>query len=355
MSKTYLIFSPRYLDHNTGFSHPESSRRLKAIMEELEKTSILKEESCSIIEPEPASINDLELVHKPDYIQLVKQVCESGGGTLDLGDTIVSSESFDVARLAVGGALKAVDKVMKEESKNAFAFVRPPGHHAGPYYAMGFCIFNNVALAAAHLLRDFGLKRILILDIDAHHGNGTQETFYETSEVLYISLHQDPRGFPGTGFTDETGKDEGLGYTVNIPFSFQTSDSVYWRAIKEVVIPIVYQYKPQFILVSAGFDGYYRDTVAGLSLSAFIYPRVFRAVLDLAHQLCHDRVVAVLEGGYRISFLRKVAVSTVAQMAGLTYKISDKRPSLDLVTQRMAEKIIEDVKRVQSSFWSLQG
>jgi len=306
-----------------------------------------------LVEPVSATTRDLELIHKPDYIQMVKRICESGGGTLDLGDTIASPESFGVARLAVGGALKAVDAVMKEESRNAFAFVRPPGHHAGPYYAMGFCIFNNVAFAAGHLLRDFGLERILILDIDAHHGNGTQDIFYETNRVLYVSLHQDPRGFPGTGFVDETGKDEGLGYTVNIPLPFRTGDPAYWKAIEEVVLPIVHQYKPQFILVSAGFDGYCRDTVAELSLSAFIYPRVFKAILELAHQLCQDRVVAVLEGGYRLSFLRKASVATVAQMAGLKYEISDVRPPSDLKAQKAAEKIIDDVKRAQSSYWSL--
>jgi len=353
MSRTIIIFSPRYLDHNPGFSHPESPRRLKAIMEGIEQSRILKEHSCSLVEPVPATTRDLELIHKPDYIQMVKRICESGGGTLDLGDTIASSESFDVARLAVGGALKAVDAVMKEESRNAFAFVRPPGHHAGPYYAMGFCIFNNVAFAAAHLLRDFGLKRILILDIDAHHGNGTQDIFYETNKVLYVSLHQDPRSFPGAGFVDETGKNEGLGYTVNIPLPFRTGDSAYWEAVEEVVLPIVRQYKPQFILVSAGFDGYYRDTVAELSLSAFIYPRVFRAILELAHEFCQDRIVAVLEGGYRLSFLRKASVATVAQMADLKYEISDGRPPSDLKAQKVAERIIEDVKRAQSSYWSL--
>jgi len=353
MSKTFIVFSPHYLDHNPGFSHPESPRRIKAVVEELERSGILKEESCSMIEPDLASVEELELVHRPDYIQMVKKVCESGGGVLDLGDTQVSPESFDVARLAVGGALKAVDMVMNEECRNAFVFLRPPGHHAGPYYAMGFCIFNNVALAGVYLMRHFGLERILILDIDAHHGNGTQEIFYDTSSVLYISLHQDPRSFPGTGFIDETGKDKGLGYTVNIPFPFQTGDSAYWKAIKEIVVPIASQYKPQFVLVSAGFDGYHRDTVAGLSLSAFIYPRAFGVILDLAHKFCHDRVVAVLEGGYRLSFLRKAAVATVAQMAGLKYKIRDRRPLLNLETQRMAEQAIEDVKRIQSSFWSL--
>ena len=353
MTRTYVVYSPRYLDHEPGSGHPESPSRLEFIMNGLQEIGIFEGDSCSLIEPEPASIGDLELVHESDYIQLVQKVCTYGGGLLDLGDTTVSSESYEVAKLAVGGALKAVDMVMRGKSKDAFALVRPPGHHAGPYYAMGFCIFNNIATAAAYLLRNFNLKRILILDVDAHHGNGTQEIFYETNEVLYISLHQDPRGFPGTGFIDETGRDEGLGYTVNVPLPFLTGDSAYWKAFKEIVIPIVHQYKPQFVLVSAGFDGYYRDTVADLSLSAFIYPKLFGSILEMSHQFSKDRVVAVLEGGYKLSFLKKIVAATVAQMAGVNYEISEKRPPLNPQIRNIAKKIIESVKRTQCSFWSL--
>ena len=353
VTKTHIVYSPRYLDHDPGSDHPESPSRLEFIMKGLEESGILAGKSCSLVEPEPASSEELELVHEADYVRLVEQVCGSGGGILDLGDTVVSPESCEVARLAVGGALKAINLVMKGRSKNAFAVVRPPGHHAGPYYAMGFCIFNNIAIAAAHLLRNFHLKRVLILDIDAHHGNGTQETFYETDDVVYISLHQDPMGFPGTGFIDETGSDRGLGYTVNIPLPFFTGDSAYWKAFKEIVIPIVNQYKPQFILVSAGFDGYYRDTVADLSLSAYIYPRLFRCILELANKFSKDRVVAVLEGGYRLSFLKKIVTSIIAQMSGLDYGISDRRPPSDPYVQKMAEKMIEEVKRTQASYWSL--
>jgi len=353
LDKTCILISPRYMDHDPGPSHPENPRRMRAIEGELKKSNILNEKSCCFTEPEPASIEDLKLIHEEDYVRLVERVCASGGGTLDLGDTVVSTKSFDVARLAAGGALKAVEKVMKGECRNAFALVRPPGHHAGPYYGMGFCIFNNVALAAAHLLTNLDLKRVVILDIDAHHGNGTQEIFYETSKVLYISLHQDPRDFPGTGFADETGKGDGLGYTVNIPLPFQTGDSAYWRAIKELAIPIVCQYEPEFILISAGFDGYYGDTVASLSLSASIYPRIFDTITSLAHELCYDRVAAILEGGYRLAFLGKAAVAAVARMAGLKYEVSDDGPPLNLEAQRAAEKIIETVRSIHSSFWSL--
>ena len=249
MTKTAVVFTPKYLDHKTGFGHSETPARLRVIVRELNKSGLLETGKCSLVEPEPASVEDVELVHESDYVQLVQRVCASGGGLLDLGDTVVSSESFEVALLSVGGAMKAVDLVMAGKFRNAFALVRPPGHHAGSYYALGFCIFNNTAIAAAHLLRNFNLDRILILDVDAHHGNGTQEVFYDSDKVLYISLHQDPSEFPGTGFTDEVGEGKGLGYTVNVPFPFRINDQIYFKAFNQIVVPIIQQYKPQFILV----------------------------------------------------------------------------------------------------------
>jgi len=255
--------------------------------------------------------------------------------------------------LAVGGAMKAVNLVMARKFQNSFAFVRPPGHHAGPYYAMGFCVFNNVAIAASYLLRDFNLDRILILDIDAHHGNGTQEIFYETNNVLYISLHQDPTTFPSTGFADEVGKKDGLGYTVNIPFPFHVDDHIYLQAVNQIVVPIVEQYKPQFILVSVGFDPHYTDPVAELSLSAFGFLEIFTRALDLASQFSMGKLVAVLEGGYSLSFLGKMATAVVAKMAGVSYNIQDERPVANSRIRKRALKTIEDVKKIQSSFWDL--
>jgi len=224
MAKTAVLYTPKYLNHDPGPTHPESPKRLEAIMEELNHSGLLETGKCSLIEPKRASIDDLKLVHEPDYIQLVEGYCASGGGLLDLGDTTVSPRSFETARFAVGGALEAVDLVMDGKFENAFALVRPPGHHAGPYYAMGFCLFNNIAIAATHLLRERGLDRVLILDIDAHHGNATQEIFYSTNRVLYMSLHQDPTGFPGTGFIDETGKGDGLGYKSTTKYTSKPSD-----------------------------------------------------------------------------------------------------------------------------------
>lgn len=353
MRETAVIFSFEYLNHVTDFTHPESPRRLEAIMEGLNESAIFRSDRCSLIEPEPASFEALELVHDADYIRWVDKICKSGGGLLNVDGTVVSRGSFKVAVLAVGGAIKAVKSVMRGEFKNSFAIVRPPGHHAGPHQALGFCIFNNAALAATYLLRSFNLKRVLILDIDAHHGNGTQEIFYDTDEVLYVSLHEDPSGFPETGFIDEVGEGRGLGYTVNIPLPFGAGDPAYWRAFKDIVIPVIQQYEPQFIMVSTGFDGYYRDPVANLSLSTSIYLTVFQSLLCLAHRLCSDRLVAILEGGYKPSFLREIMPGIISKMAGLKYKVRVRRPPLDLEAEKASKKIIGEIKHFQSSFWDL--
>ena len=355
MAKTALIFTPKYYEHNTGPGHPETSKRLRVIIKELEKLNLFSATGkCKLVKPDAALIEDLELVHTPEHIQLVKRTCEHGGGLLDLGDTVVSPASFEVARYAVGGAIKAVNLVQSKKVINAFALVRPPGHHAGPYYAAGFCMFNNVAIAATHLIKKFHLERVLILDIDAHHGNGTQEIFYDTDKVLYVSLHEDPRDFPGTGFVDEVGEGEGLGYNVNFPFPFKVGDKAYLKAIDQVVIPIAQQYTPQFILTSIGYDGYYGDPVAKLRLSTACYALIFEKLIDLASTLCEDRFVAVLEGGYNLKKLGKLAASTISKMAGFLYPIKDENPPVSLKAEKQAEKVIREVKKIQSAFWNLE-
>lgn len=353
MTETAVVYSPKYLHHKTGPSHPEVPSRLRVIMRELNKSGILENENCSLIEPENASINDLQLVHDNDYIQRIKQFCGCGGGVLDVRDTVVSSESYDVARLAAGGTVKAADLVMRGKYRNAFAFVRPPGHHAGPDYPMGFCVFNNIAVAASHLLENFGLDRVLILDVDTHHGNGTQEIFYRNDRVLYVSLHEDPSEFPLTGFAEEVGKDKGLGYTVNVPFPYGTGDRIYLRAFNQIVAPIINQYRPQFILVSTGFDAHYTDPVGNLSLSALSYAKIFDIVLESATKFCQGKLVAVLEGGYSLRFLGKMACAVTAKMAEIPYCIKNKPRCANLQIQRKGEKTIEQVKKTQSSFWNI--
>jgi len=326
---------------------------LRVIVEELSRSGLLRSGKCVYVEPKPARPDDVELVHASDYVELVEKTCAAGGGVLDLGDTVVSRKSYDAALLAVGSNIKAVKDVIEGRAKNAFALVRPPGHHAGPYYALGFCLFNNVAVAASYLLNRLNFERVLILDVDAHHGNGTQEIFYGTDKVLYISLHEDSSGFPGTGFVDEIGEGKGLGYTVNVPLPFKTDDMLYHRAFDEIAQPIAQQYKPQFILVSAGFDGHYTDPIGDLSLSMRGYDDIFRKIVEMATHLCAGRLVLSLEGGYSLSLLGKVVTSTIARMAHTYYRVSDARPIAHPRVQRKAEQIISNVKKIQSAYWTL--
>ncbi len=350
--RTAVIYSHKYLEHKTGKGHPENPQRLTAIIMGIERSGLLRDKECMLIEPRSISLEDLLLIHIPEYVGKIRFICDSGGGLID-DETPVSKESFNVAMLAAGGAIRAVQKVMDKKFDNAFAIVRPPGHHAGPNFSLGFCIFNNVALAAKYLNEKMGLKRVLIFDIDAHHGNGTQEIFYDTNNVLFISIHEDPTEFPRTGFIGEVGVDEGLGYTVNIPLPYRTGDAAYLMALKTIVLPVISQYKPQFMLISAGFDGYYRDPVAYLSLSAYLYPKIFHILLDLAHKICDGRLAAILEGGYNLGFLKKIVPACIAKMAGAYFKVKDRRPPINLKSQKEAEKVVEIVKRIQSRYWSL--
>ena len=353
MTKTAIIYSPKYLLHKTGPRHPETPSRLRVILRELNKSGILENAKCALVEPESVSLKDLKLVHDRCYIQQIKNFCNCGGGLLDAEDTVVSPKSYDVALLAAGGSVKAADLVMNGVYNNAFALVRPPGHHAGSCYPMGFCVFNNVAVTAYHLLENCGLDRVAILDIDAHHGNGTQDIFYKTSSVLYLSLHEDPIEFPLNGFLDESGKDAGLGYTVNIPFPYGTDDRIYLKGFKEIIVPILNQYKPQFILVSTGFDNHYSDPVGNMLLSTISYIRIFDSLLDYASRVCHGRLVAVLEGGYSHRFLGKMATAVIARMTKIPYSISDKPRATKANIRNQGENIIKQVKKQQSMFWNL--
>ena len=354
MSKTALVFTPKYCEHDTGAGHPESPKRVQVILDELKNLDLCSDSGvCEILEPAPAGIETLKLVHTEQHIRLVRRTCEHGGGILDLGDTVASPQSYDVARYAVGGAVRAVDAVLSGEFKNAFALVRPPGHHAGRSYAMGFCLFNNVAIAATYILKRLRLNRVLVVDIDAHHGNGTQEIFYNTSKVLYLSLHEDPHEFPGTGFIDETGEGKGVGFTVNIPLPYGASDKSYIHAIDTILVPITQQYSPEFILVSTGYDGHFSDPVGRLGLSSLSYRVAFNRILNLASTLCGDRLVTVLEGGYSVTYLGKLVALTLSRMAGVPYAMVDENRTMHPAAEKQAWKVIEAVKEIQSAFWSL--
>jgi acetoin utilization deacetylase AcuC-like enzyme len=293
--KAGLVYDPIYLEHDTG-DHVENSQRLVATMSYLKETGIKEKLTC--LPPRPASLEELGMIHAPEYISYVKSKAESGGGWLD-PDTVMSPKSYGAALYAAGGVLAAVEAVMKKEVDNAFALVRPPGHHAIRDRAMGFCIFNNVAIATKFALSKFNLSRVLIADFDVHHGNGTQDAFYADPKVLYFSTHQYPF-YPGTGWMDETGVGEGKGTTVNFPMAAGWADEEYLRAFREVLAPIARRFQPQLILVSAGFDAHWADQLAMMQVSVTGFTQMAIILEELAAELCQGRLVFALEGGYHL-------------------------------------------------------
>lgn len=293
--KAGLVYDPIYLEHDTG-DHVENSRRLVDAMSYLKETGIKEKLTC--LPPRPASLEELEMIHTPEYISYVKSKAEKGGGWLD-PDTVMSPKSYEAALYAAGGVLAAVEAVMKGEVDNVFALVRPPGHHAIHDRAMGFCIFNNVAIAAKFALSKFNLNRVLIADFDVHHGNGTQDAFYADPKVLYFSTHQYPF-YPGTGWMDETGTGGGEGTTVNFPMAAGWGDEEYLRAFNEVLVPVTRRFQPQLILVSAGFDAHWADHLAMMRVTITGFAQMAMILKELAAELCQGRLVFTLEGGYNL-------------------------------------------------------
>jgi acetoin utilization deacetylase AcuC-like enzyme len=302
--KAGLVYGPIYLEHDTG-DHVENARRLVTALSYLKETGIKEKLTC--LPPRPALLEELEMIHAPEYISYVKSKAEEGGGWLD-PDTVMSPRSYEAALYAAGGLLVAVEEVMKGEVDNAFALVRPPGHHAIRDRAMGFCIFNNMAVAAKFALSRFNLKRVLIADFDVHHGNGTQDAFYSDPQILYFSTHQYPF-YPGTGWMDETGMSEGEGSTVNFPMVAGWGDEEYLRAFNEGLVPVARRFQPQLILVSAGFDAHWADHMAMMRVSIKAFAQMVMILKNLAAELCQGRLVFTLEGGYN---LRVVASSIKA-------------------------------------------
>ncbi len=288
-----LIDDQAYLEHAPG-SWPEGPHRLEAVWHVLEECGL--RQALPREDATPATEADLSLVHTSRHIERVRRVAAEGGGYLTL-DTVVSPESYRVALLAAGGAIRAAEAVLEGRTRRAAALVRPPGHHATPDEGMGFCLFNNVAVTAAHLHARRGLDRILIVDWDLHHGNGTEAAFYGTSRVLFLSCHESP-AYPGTGWVTDVGEGEGEGYNVNLPFPPGTGDDVYEEAFAAVVSPIAQAYRPEFILVSCGLDAHFLDPIGHLRLTSAGYGRLAGTVCALADELCGGKVVFVLEGGY---------------------------------------------------------
>ncbi len=311
--KVGFVYDPIYLKHDTG-QHVENATRLEAIISHLEKTRL--KQQLIPIKPGAASIEELSLVHDKQYISHIQDVAQKGGGWLD-ADTIMSPNSYKVAAYAAGGAIKATEAVMDGKVASAFALVRPPGHHASPRRAMGFCLFNNVAIAAKYALAKYNLERLAIIDFDVHHGNGTQEIFYDNPQVLYISTHQYPF-YPGTGSIDEAGVDEAKGTTVNIPLPAGCGDAEYLQAFEQIIVPAARRFKPQFILVSAGYDLHQADGIALMQVTTTGFAQMVKIIKELADELCSGRLVFSLEGGYDVTALAVSVKATFDVLLGNT-------------------------------------
>jgi acetoin utilization deacetylase AcuC-like enzyme/formylglycine-generating enzyme required for sulfatase activity len=299
-TRTGLVSGEIYLAHKTPRGHPERPERLTAITNRLKAGGLLAE--LVPIAPAPAAAEWIAAVHSPEYVERLKSRCAAGAGYLDSRDTPLSAESYNVALHAAGGVLAAVDAVVEGKVRNAFCAIRPPGHHASRERAMGFCLLNNVAIAARYVQRKHKLPKVLIVDWDVHHGNGTQATFYDDPTVVYFSIHQHPF-YPRTGTAAETGAGKAAGHTINVPLPAGSGDREYQQAFREKLLPAAVAFQPDFVLISAGFDAHQDDPLGGMKLTAGQYAAQTRVVKQIAERCCRGRLVSVLEGGYGLEGL----------------------------------------------------
>lgn len=308
MNRAGIVYDPIYLRHDTG-DHVERAERLVEIRRSLESSGLVKE--LINIPARAASMEELHLVHTSDYVKYIQGF---GSGWLD-SDTYMSLESYNVALHAGGGAMEAAEWILKGKVNSAFALVRPPGHHASANRGAGFCIFNNVALAARKAIKDFKLSRVMIVDYDVHHGNGTQDIFYSDPAVLYFSTHQYPH-YPGTGSIDETGEGEATGTKINVPLPAFCGDQEYLQIFNEILVPAAKRYHPELILVSAGYDAHWMDMLAQMQLTVTGYRQMAVVLKELAVELCHGRLLFVLEGGYALQAIAASVQATFEVLLG---------------------------------------
>ncbi len=299
-AKTGFVYSDIYLKHDTGAGHPERAERLTAIVSKLKSEGLFAK--LVPLQPAPASLDWITTVHAPEYVERVKNDCRAGIGYVNTPDAPASTHSYDVALMAVGGLLSAVDAVMEGKVRNAFCAVRPPGHHALKNRAMGFCLFNNVAIAARYIQKKHKLAKVLVVDWDVHHGNGTQAAFYDDPTVFYFSIHLSPF-YPGSGHANEKGEGKGVGFTLNVPLRAGCGDADYIKAFEEKLKPAAAAFKPDFVLISAGFDAARGDLLGRMNVTPEGYAELTRIVKGIAERYSGGRLVSTLEGGYNLEAL----------------------------------------------------
>jgi acetoin utilization deacetylase AcuC-like enzyme len=344
-----LVTSPLFLRHRTPPDHPERPERLTAVLDALRQSG-LEEALRQTKEVAPVDRDLLETVHRPHYVEEVAQVARGGGGYLD-PDTYVSPESLDAALVAAGGAVLAVEEVLGGRAQAAFALLRPPGHHALAAKGMGFCLFNNAAVAAVAARDRHGLRRIAIVDWDVHHGNGTQALFYNDPSVLYVSTHRE-RWYPGTGHWDEVGAGEGEGFTLNIPLPPQTGDEGYRLIFEEVVVPLLDAARPELVLVSAGYDAHFADPLGGMLLTAAGFRTLAQLTVEATARV-GGRFVGLLEGGYDLTGLSTSVVATLEVLTQRSAGLTAPHHGIQEVPYTVIRERIRRARTVALNYWRI--
>ncbi len=344
--KTALVYHPDYLIHTQGH-HPERKERLEAIMSSYYDLEL--EKVIEIYKPEPATIEDLLLIHNPDYIRSVEGACLAGRRSLD-ADTYLVPESYRVALLSTGGVLTGLRMIMESGFTRVFALNRPPGHHAEYDRAMGFCLFNNAAIAAARAFKDYRMERIAIIDWDVHHGNGTQHSFEDDPHLLFISVHQSP-AYPGSGAINEIGIGKGAGYTVNLPLPTGSGDAEYKLCFQNVIVPILDQFRPELVIVSAGQDAFHLDPLAGMGLTYYGFYMMAEAVSAAADRWAGGKILLCLEGGYHLQGQAGAVMQVLNAVGKLNLPVKENNTAAEPTAHFRNQ--LEAIMAVQRKCWKL--
>lgn len=351
---TALVYDPIFLEHITPDHHPERPQRVQKAWLVLEALQWLEREGLIQLAPRMATVDELALVHDRAYIHEIEAFSEEVAAEIQAGgkqsrffttDTFISPRSYEVARMAAGAPLVAIDAMMKGEVDNAYCLVRPPGHHALSDDAMGFCLFNNVAIAARYALEQHGLERVMIIDYDVHHGNGIQDIFYDDPHVLYFSVHQAPF-YPGTGHSDELGTGDALGTTINVPLPAKTAFDTYEAVFRQIMVPASDRFDPQLILVSAGFDAHWKDPIGDMYLSTAGFARLTQIIIEQANFLCNGRLVMVQEGGYDLDAMANGVATCINLLLGDDAAVDNLGPPPTKDYRLNTDVLIAELRRI---------
>ena len=359
---TGIVYDPIYLDHQTG-ADPESPRRLVTIMNFLEEKGVFDDPSFKIIKPRKASLDQIRYAHDDKLIREIQEICEISEKTQHIqyldADTAASPKTFEASLYSVGGNLQAADEILDGNIRNAFALVRPPGHHSNTHRFAGFCIFNNIAVTAEYLFREKGIKRIVLIDWDCHHGNGTQDIFYhgsesESGELVLFNSHQYGYFYPGSGNYDEIGIGKGAGKIINYPMPAGTADDVIPIFFNEIISPICDEFEPEFILISAGFDTHWTDMLTDMNWTYQAPARYLEMIKSIAHKYANDRILITLEGGYAVDKQARAVYNCLKVLNNENDKLlmEESKSSRTELLEYFNERLIPALKNKLKSYWN---